>query len=71
MVQAEYGLQSGCKCPECGNMCRDCMGSVQEPLCKEKLAARYADTAYEITPINEERIEECSEEQDLDWRKLL
>ncbi len=32
MVQVEYGLESGCKCPDCGNMCRDCMGSEQPPM---------------------------------------
>ena len=32
MVQRERGLESGCCCPACGNVCRDCMGSVSGPL---------------------------------------
>lgn len=27
MVQTERGLFSGCQCPECGNICRDCMAA--------------------------------------------
>ena len=37
MVQMEHGLESGCKCPACGDVCRDCMGSAQQPLSVEEL----------------------------------
>lgn len=42
MVQVEHGLMSGCKCPDCGAMCRDCMGSEQPPLSIEGLRAQMA-----------------------------
>ena len=37
MVQIERGLESGCKCPDCGNECHDCMGSAQPPMSVEQL----------------------------------
>ncbi len=40
MVQVEHGLDSGCKCPECGFECRDCMGSIQPPMGVEALRLR-------------------------------
>ena len=40
MVQVEHGLQSGCKCPDCGNECHDCMGSAQPPMSVEQLRER-------------------------------
>ena len=40
MVQVEEGLQSGCKCPECLSVCRDCMGSDQPPMSVEELRTR-------------------------------
>lgn len=40
MVQVERGLDSGCKCPECGFVCRDCMGSAQPPMSVEALRSR-------------------------------
>lgn len=40
MVQVEHGLESGCKCPDCGNECHDCMGSAQPPMSVEQLRER-------------------------------
>ena len=40
MVQMEKGLESGCKCPECGEECHDCMGSVQKPMNHDELVKR-------------------------------
>ena len=37
MVQQEHGLESGCRCPACGLICRDCMGSRQGPMSAEEL----------------------------------
>ena len=37
MVQQEHGLESGCRCPDCGATCHDCMGSRQTPMSKEEL----------------------------------
>lgn len=70
MIQSEKGLLSGCKCPECGNACRDCMGSVEVPLTPEQLRERFtganfqAATAQPLDPPEwAERIK--------DWRKML
>lgn len=71
MVQEEYGLNSGCKCPSCGEMCHDCMGSRQEPLDKEALAAMFAfgmPGMAESEPKDEAEREENHME---DWRKYL
>ena len=40
MVQMERGLESGCKCPDFGNECHDCMGSAQPPMSVEQLRDR-------------------------------
>jgi hypothetical protein len=40
MVQSERGLESGCRCPECLNICNDCMGTAQKPLTAEDLRSR-------------------------------
>ena len=42
MVQRERGLESGCCCPACGNVCRDCMGSVSGPLDVAALRDRFS-----------------------------
>lgn len=42
MVQVEHGLESGCKCPDCGAMCHDCMGSSQPPMSVSELRAQAA-----------------------------
>lgn len=42
MVQVEHGLNSGCKCPDCGAMCHDCMGSSQPPMSVSELRAQMA-----------------------------
>ena len=42
-VQAEYGLSSGCKCPDCGSICRDCMGSAQVPVTPGQLRALFLE----------------------------
>ena len=40
MIQVEHGLFSGCKCPDCGAECHDCMGSEQPPMSVEELKIR-------------------------------
>ncbi len=40
MIQTERGLDSGCKCPDCGFECRDCMGSAQPPMNTDELRKR-------------------------------
>ena len=45
MVQTERGLMSGCQCPDCGNVCRDCMGSVEAPMSPDQLRARFESGA--------------------------
>lgn len=42
MAQSERGLESGCRCPECLNVCNDCMGTAQKPLSAEDLKNRAA-----------------------------
>jgi hypothetical protein len=42
MVQSERGLESGCRCPECFNVCTDCMGTAQKPLTAEDIKNREA-----------------------------
>jgi len=44
MVQVEHGLSSGCKCPDCGFECRDCMGSAQPPMEIGELKRRMEET---------------------------
>lgn len=41
MVQMESGLKSGCKCPDCGAFCSDCMGSAQKPMSREALKVLF------------------------------
>ncbi len=51
MIQAERGLGSGCVCPACGNICKDCMGSTQGPMTKAELKSlKFADKYDEMTP---------------------
>lgn len=40
MVQVEHGLESGCRCPDCGFGCGDCMGSDQPPMSVMQLRAQ-------------------------------
>ena len=61
MIQREHGLQSGCKCPDCGFECKDCMGSAQQPMDAAALAARFARI----------REDEDLREDPADWRKEL
>lgn len=73
MIQEEYGLQSGCKCPNCGEMCHDCMGSAREPLGKEELAGYFA---FQIAALreNEAQTDDPAQEQHekgAAWRKYL
>ena len=70
MVQTERGLFSGCKCPECGNMCRDCMGSVEGPFAPDQLKDRFlVGAAYDEIP---EEVEEPGwDELRADWKKML
>ncbi len=73
MVQEEYGLQSGCRCPDCGAMCRDCMGSAQEPLKKDELAAYFALGLFAAGGEQSESLEQETERENEtgDWRKYL
>ncbi len=71
MIQTERGLFSGCRCPNCGNACRDCMGSAEGPQSVEALRARFsAGVEASLPPKSEEELRELAE-QPLDWRKLL
>ncbi|NCB30084.1 MAG: hypothetical protein EOM66_01590 [Clostridia bacterium] len=71
MIQTERGLESGCRCPACGNACRDCMGSLEGPQNVETLRARFVAYAEDpVPPQNLEKLREMAE-QPLDWRKLL
>ncbi len=66
MIQSEKGLMSGCKCPNCFNVCRDCMGSAQGPLDVEELKRlRFSADAPE-----EER-QADAEDTSCDWRSRL
>ena len=73
MVQEEYGLQSGCKCPDCGNMCRDCMGSAREPMSKEELAGCFAFQTVGISAKDKDVDEAQNDENEahVNWRKFL
>ncbi len=71
MVQEEYGLRSGCKCPACGEMCHDCMGSAQEPLDKEALAAMFALGMAGAAESEREVQAEQEEPLGENWRKYL
>ncbi|MEG1810253.1 MAG: hypothetical protein RR232_00710 [Clostridia bacterium] len=68
MVQTEQGLSSGCKCPECFAVCRDCMGSVQKPLSAEQLSAMVL---ADITDDENEIITGSAEQTPGDWRRYL
>jgi len=70
MIQSEEGLKSGCRCPDCGHMCRDCMGSVQGPMTPDEIREAFVGFVPTIAP---ERFvaEEEPEDRPLDWRKLL
>lgn len=54
MVQSEKGLESGCRCPECGNECHDCMGSKQPPMSIDELKEQFSMLAFQIGE-NDER----------------
>ena len=70
MVQTERGLFSGCQCPECGNICRDCMGSVDSPLTPDQLRERFSSMKLDAVTAEPadppEWVERPSE-----WRKML
>lgn len=70
MVQLENGLKSGCVCPECGNFCSYCMGTVQQPKTADELAKIYSrqidGQAYSAVAF-----EHPAEELGRDWRKRL
>ena len=73
MVQEEYGLQSGCKCPDCGAMCHDCMGSAQTPLQPGQLADyfMYSAIGTGAEKPEDEPPEAENENNGGDWRKYL
>lgn len=63
MVQTERGLFSGCQCPECFNICRDCMGTPGGPVDKADLKKVYERRREEESLENGESAS--------DWRKFL
>lgn len=75
MVQEEYGLQSGCKCPACGAMCHDCMGSAQQPLSTDEIKGLFAfGLMNETQLVNAEKRDDTTEIEEAglkDWRKNL
>ncbi len=73
MVQRERGLLSGCCCPNCGNICRDCMGSISGPLDVEALRARFQEAQGEehTTGFPETEENPAQEGQPGDWRRYL
>ncbi len=74
MVQEEYGLKSGCKCPDCGNMCHDCMGSAQEPLSPNELAGYFSLAAVPAAELKNDAdiIEDEDAHEHMDgWRRYL
>ena len=54
MIQTERGLSSGCKCPDCGAECHDCMGSEQPPMDREALIKRMLELEREKEEGNNE-----------------
>ena len=70
MVQTERGLFSGCQCPECGNICRDCMRSVDSPLTPDQLRERFSSMKLDAVTAEPadppEWVERPSE-----WQKML
>lgn len=70
MVQTERGLMSGCQCPECGNMCRDCMGSVEAPLTPDAIKARFQNASFEARVAQPPEPPEWAERRK-DWTKRL
>lgn len=78
MVQEEYGLKSGCRCPSCGAMCRDCMGSVQQPMTPEEIKNMFALGLFQEareTDTSDARESESKYENEYqsgqNWRKNL
>lgn len=69
MIQSEEGLKSGCRCPDCGHMCRDCMGSAQGPMTPEELREAFLCMLPSIEP--QPQMKEEPEEHPIDWRRLL
>ena len=58
MVQSEKGLESGCRCPECGNECHDCMGSAQAPMDRDGLIERMRQLTEQRRGENTEQEEQ-------------
>lgn len=71
MVQRERGLESGCCCPACGNICRDCMGSVSGPLDVTALRDRFFSLSQEEPDYRPEAGGEDEEGYHQDWRRML
>ena len=71
MVQREKGLESGCRCPQCGNVCRDCMGSVHGPLSVEGIRARFQGGIEDSFLAKSEDTLREQAEQPVDWRRML
>lgn len=71
MVQVEKGLFSGCKCPECFNVCRDCMGMPAGPKTPEELKSGFVPTEGGDA---DDSYPDCDNDDDAprgDWRKYL
>lgn len=70
MVQTERGLFSGCQCPECGNICRDC---------GQRRFSAYAGSASRTIQQHEARLLITAEpadppewvERPSEWQKML
>lgn len=71
MVQRERGLESGCCCPACGNVCRDCMGSVSGPLDVAALRDRFFVLPQEEPDPGVEAALGDEEGYPRDWRRML
>ena len=72
MIQEEYGLESGCKCPNCGAMCHDCMGSKQQPLPAEALKELFVLGMFQGTNEADKTEKEDDTPEDMqNWRKYL
>lgn len=71
MVQRERGLESGCCCPACGNVCRDCMGSASGPLDVAALRDRFSVLPQEGPDPGVEAALGDEEGYPRDWRRML
>ena len=71
MVQTERGLFSGCQCPECGNICRDCMGSVDSPLTPDQLRERFSSMKFDAVTAEPADPPECYSSKQIKGHLLI